>query len=85
MVLGMTQMAQRYPLEKPQLLRDAGYDTTTIGKQDYSPMRNGHGYHRMILDEHCGCGLIGQQKKDVRAIHVRGAGTGRQRSRACGA
>jgi arylsulfatase A-like enzyme len=57
-MLGMTQMAQRYPLEKPQVLRDAGYYTTTIGKQHYSPMRNGHGYHRMILDEHCGCGQV---------------------------
>lgn len=57
-MLGMTQMAPRYPLEKPQALRDAGYYTISIGKQHYSPMRNGHGYHRMILDEHCGCGLV---------------------------
>src|ERR1041385_7890367 len=55
-MLGMTNMAERYPLEKPQAMRDAGYYTITIGKQHFTPMRNGHGYHRMILDEHCACG-----------------------------
>ena len=55
-MLGYSDMAERYPLEKPRALRDAGYYTMTIGKQHYSPMRNGHGYHRMVLDEHCPCG-----------------------------
>jgi arylsulfatase len=55
-MLGMVAMANRYPLEKPRALRDAGYYTMTIGKQHFSPMRNGHGYHRMLLDEHCPCG-----------------------------
>jgi arylsulfatase A-like enzyme len=55
-MLGMTAMAQEYPLEKPRALRDSGYYTITVGKQHFSPMRNGHGYQRMILDEHCPCG-----------------------------
>jgi arylsulfatase A-like enzyme len=55
-MLGMTAMAEQYPLEKPRALRDAGYYTITVGKQHFSPMRNGHGYQRMILDEHCPCG-----------------------------
>ena len=55
-MLGYSNMAQRYPLEKPQALRDAGYYTMAIGKNHYSPMRNGHGYHRMLVDEHCPCG-----------------------------
>src|SRR4051812_34134477 len=57
-MLGMTNMAQSYPLEKPRALRDAGYYTATVGKQHFTPMRNGHGYHRMILDEHCACGNV---------------------------
>jgi arylsulfatase len=65
-MLGMTNMAQRYPLEKPQALRDAGYYTATIGKQHFHPMRNGHGYHRMILDEHCACGNVHDPEAAVR-------------------
>ncbi len=55
-MLGMTAMAERYPLEKPRALREAGYYTIAVGKQHFHPMRNGHGYERMILDEHCPCG-----------------------------
>jgi arylsulfatase A-like enzyme len=55
-MLGYSEIAQKYPFEKPRAMRDAGYSTTTIGKQHYSPMRNGHGYERMVLDEHCPCG-----------------------------
>ncbi len=55
-MLGYADMAQRYPLEKPQAMRDAGYYTMTIGKNHYSPVRNGHGYQNMLLDEHCPCG-----------------------------
>jgi arylsulfatase len=65
-MLGMTNVAQRYPLEKPRALRDAGYYTTTIGKQHFSPMRNGHGYHRMILDEHCACGNVHDPEAAIR-------------------
>ena len=55
-MLGMTRMADSYPLEKPRALREAGYYTTTIGKNHFAPMRNGHGYQKMIVDEHCSCG-----------------------------
>ncbi|MEZ5403754.1 MAG: arylsulfatase [Bryobacteraceae bacterium] len=57
-MLAMVRMADRYPLEKPRALRDGGYYTMAIGKNHFSPMRNGHGYHRMLLDEHCGCGNV---------------------------
>lgn len=40
-MLGYSDMAARYPVEKPQAMRDAGYTTTTIGKNHYTPMRNG--------------------------------------------
>ncbi|MCL4401798.1 MAG: arylsulfatase [Acidobacteria bacterium] len=52
-MLGMVGMALRYPLEKPQALRDAGYYTAAIGKMHFRPHRNGHGYQHMLLDEHC--------------------------------
>src|SRR4051794_9882832 len=52
-MLAMTQMPSRYPVEKARALAQAGYYTTVIGKNHYSPIRNPHGYHQMILDEHC--------------------------------
>ncbi|MDQ6760496.1 MAG: arylsulfatase [Acidobacteriota bacterium] len=52
-MLGMTAMASRYPLEKPRALAEAGYYTTAIGKNHFNPIRNSHGYHQMLLDEHC--------------------------------
>ena len=52
-MLGMIKMAASYPLEKPRALAEAGYYTTAIGKNHFSPIRNGHGYHQMLLDEHC--------------------------------
>jgi arylsulfatase A-like enzyme len=55
-MLGMIRMAEEYPLEKPRALREAGYYTAAIGKMHFSPMRNGHGYHQMQVDEHCSCG-----------------------------
>lgn len=50
-MLGMTRMAERYPVEKPRSLRDAGYYTLGIGKMHYMPQRGGHGFHQLILDE----------------------------------
>jgi len=50
-MLGMTAMAERYPFEMPRALREAGYYTMGIGKMHYSPARNGHGFHEMLLDE----------------------------------
>jgi arylsulfatase A-like enzyme len=52
---GMLRMAggiaQRYPIEMPRALRDAGYYTTAIGKLHYTVQRNLHGYHQALLDE----------------------------------
>jgi arylsulfatase A-like enzyme len=52
---GMLRMAggiaQRYPVEMPRALRDAGYYTTAIGKLHYHVQRNLHGYHQALLDE----------------------------------
>ena len=50
-MLKMIQMAERYPVEKPRALREAGYYTAVIGKNHFHPQRNGHGYHQMLLDE----------------------------------
>lgn len=52
-MLGMTNFASRYPLEKPRALTEAGYYTTVVGKNHFFPIRNSHGYHQMLLDEHC--------------------------------
>ena len=50
-MLGMTAVAERYPVEMPQAMRDAGYYTMGIGKMHWTPQRNGHGLHRLLLDE----------------------------------
>ena len=52
-MLGYSDIAERYPQEKPRLLAEAGYQTTVIGKNHFYPMRNSHGYQQMLLDEHC--------------------------------
>ncbi len=52
-MLGMTRMATRYPQEKPRAMAEAGYYTTVVGKNHFYPIRNSHGYHQMLLDEHC--------------------------------
>lgn len=50
-MLGYHKVAPKYPVEMPQLLRDAGYHTLGIGKMHWSPQRCLHGFHRTILDE----------------------------------
>jgi choline-sulfatase len=50
-MLGYSRVAQRYPVEMPRLLRDAGYFTTGIGKMHWTPQRNLHGFHQTFLDE----------------------------------
>lgn len=42
-----------YPVEKARALSQAGYYTTSIGKNHYYPLRNAHGYHQTLTDEHC--------------------------------
>jgi arylsulfatase len=50
-MLGYGRVAQKYPLEKPQALRDAGFHTFAIGKNHFQPQRNAHGYEQVMLDE----------------------------------
>ncbi len=52
-MLGMVRMATRYSVEKPRTLASSGYYTTVVGKNHFYPIRNSHGYHQMVLDEHC--------------------------------
>ncbi len=52
-MLGYSQVAERYPIELPRLMNEAGYYTYAIGKQHFHPQRNTHGYQGMELDE-CG-------------------------------
>ncbi len=53
-LLGYGTMAtQPYPVEKARAMASAGYYTTSIGKNHYYPMRNAHGYHQLVCDEHC--------------------------------
>jgi len=50
-MLGYGRVAEMYPVEMPQLLRNAGYYTLGIGKMHWSPQRNLHGFHTTLLDE----------------------------------
>lgn len=50
-MLGYSKVAQKYPYEMPQMLKEAGYYTFGIGKMHYTPQRNLHGYHGALLDE----------------------------------
>ncbi|MBI3280023.1 MAG: sulfatase-like hydrolase/transferase, partial [Acidobacteria bacterium] len=50
-MLGYGRVADRYPVETPRALRDAGYYTMGIGKMHWSPQRNLHGFHHALLDE----------------------------------
>lgn len=49
--LGYYRVAPEYPVEMPQLFRDAGYYTTGIGKMHWHHQRTLHGFHKTILDE----------------------------------
>ena len=50
-MVGYSRVAERYPFEKPRVLRDAGYYTQCIGKNHFHQQRNTHGYDHMLLDE----------------------------------
>ena len=53
-LLGYGPMATNpYPVEKARAMAQAGYYTTSIGKNHYNPIRNAHGYHQLVCDEHC--------------------------------
>ena len=50
-MLGYGRVAERYPIETPRALREAGYYTMGIGKMHWHPQRNVHGFHQVLLDE----------------------------------
>ncbi len=50
-MLGYGRVAEKYPLEMPRALRDAGYYAFAIGKMHYHPQRNSHGFHQVLLEE----------------------------------
>lgn len=50
-MLGYGRVADRYPIEKPRALREAGYYTMSIGKNHFHPQRHTHGYNKCLLDE----------------------------------
>ena len=50
-MLGYGRVAESYPNELPQMIRDAGYYTMGIGKMHWHPQRNRHGFHATLLDE----------------------------------
>ena len=50
-MLGYNRVADQYAVEKPRVLREAGYYTAVIGKLHYSPQRHLHGYDWAALDE----------------------------------
>ncbi|HZY62255.1 MAG TPA: arylsulfatase [Edaphobacter sp.] len=53
-LLGYGRIATNsYPVEKARAMAEAGYYTTSIGKNHYYPIRNPHGYHHLVSDEHC--------------------------------
>jgi len=50
-MLGYHRVAPAYPYEKPQALRDSGYQTLGVGKMHFHHQRELHGYHKTIVDE----------------------------------
>ena len=70
-MLGMTNMASRYPFEKARALAEARYRTIAIGNNHYHPIRNAHGYQQMIVDEHCSYWF---SKNTKEAVHSEASG-----------
>jgi len=50
-MLGYGRVAQKYPVEMPQALRDAGYYTFGVGKMHWYPQKALHGFHGTLVDE----------------------------------
>jgi arylsulfatase len=71
-MLGYGKVADRYPIEMPRALRDAGYQTMMIGKTHWGTERNGHGFHQMLLDEHCPCGDHPMLERGIRDVTPNG-------------
>jgi arylsulfatase len=71
-MLGYGEVATRYQNEMPRLLREAGYRTMMVGKTHWGTQRNGHGFHQLLLDEHCPCGNHPMLEQGVRDITPNG-------------
>ena len=50
-MLGYGRVADKYPFELPQALRNAGYYLFGIGKMHWYPQKKLRGYHGIVLDE----------------------------------
>lgn len=50
-MLGYGKVAEHYPYEMPQMLRDLGYKTIGIGKMHWEPQNALHGFEMTLLDE----------------------------------
>lgn len=71
-MLGYGEVAPHYPNEMPRLLRESGYQTMMVGKTHWGTQRNGHGFHQMVLDEHCPCGNHPMLEQGVRDVTPNG-------------
>lgn len=60
----------------PEILSNAGYDTTAIGKMHFSPVRAHHGFNRMMLMEE----LPRFREDDDYALYLRDEGLGQFQS-----
>lgn len=49
-MLGFWKIAERYPVEMPRAIREAGYYTHAVGWLHYHPPRNLHGFHDGLID-----------------------------------
>ncbi len=50
-MLGYGKVAEKYPYEMPQMMRDLGYYTFGIGKMHWFPQKSLHGFHGTLVDE----------------------------------
>jgi len=50
-MLGYGRVAEQYPFELPQAMRDAGYYLFGIGKMHWYPQKKLRGYHGLLVDE----------------------------------
>ena len=71
-MLGFSNIATNpYPVEKASAMAEAGYYTTSIGKNHYYPISNAHGYHHLISDEHCSYWFHTQGDKKTQSVEER--------------
>lgn len=71
-MLGYSNIATNpYPVEKGKALAQAGYYTTSIGKNHYYPITNPHGYHHLISDEHCSYWFDRESPQEAQSYEAR--------------